>query len=157
MTPKAVPIARLFLSLRFHGVHEFQTPICAMPNEGKTSRRRPDVPAAMAAARFSGPIVTLKIFEDNSLVREAFGEDPGRASVLVIDGGGSMRCAMVGDQLAIWRQEWLGRHRRLRLHPRLGRHQRHRHRRLRPRHASAEEHQEGRPATNECGRQRSAA
>ena len=49
---------------------------------------------------FSGQIVTLKIFEDNSLVREAFGED-GKGKVLVIDGGGSLRCALVGDQLAI--------------------------------------------------------
>ena len=49
---------------------------------------------------FSGQIVTLKIFEDNSLVREAFAED-GKGKVLVIDGGGSMRCALVGDQLAI--------------------------------------------------------
>lgn len=49
---------------------------------------------------FSGEIVTLKIFEDNSLVREAFGES-GKGKVLVIDGGGSLRCALVGDQLAI--------------------------------------------------------
>lgn len=49
---------------------------------------------------FSGRIVTLKLFEDNSLVRTAFAED-GRGKVLVIDGGGSMRCALVGDQLAI--------------------------------------------------------
>jgi len=49
---------------------------------------------------FSGEIVTLKIFEDNSLVREAFAED-GKGKVLVIDGGGSLRCALVGDQLAI--------------------------------------------------------
>ena len=58
---------------------------------------------------FSGEIVTLKIFEDNSLVREAFGED-GTGKVLVIDGGGSMRCALVGDQLAILAQKngWEG-------------------------------------------------
>ena len=49
---------------------------------------------------FSGQIVTLKLFEDNSLVRTAFGED-GKGKVLVIDGGGSLRCALVGDQLAI--------------------------------------------------------
>ena len=49
---------------------------------------------------FSGQIVTLKIFEDNSLVREVFGEN-GQGKVLVIDGGGSLRCALVGDQLAI--------------------------------------------------------
>lgn len=51
-------------------------------------------------SNFSGEIVTLKIFEDNSLVREAFGES-GKGKVLVIDGGGSLRCALVGDQLAI--------------------------------------------------------
>jgi regulator of ribonuclease activity A len=47
---------------------------------------------------FSGRIVTLKLFEDNSLVREALGE-PGQGKVLVVDGGGSLRCALVGDQL----------------------------------------------------------
>ena len=52
---------------------------------------------------FSGEIVTLKIFEDNSLVREAFA-DNGKGKVLVIDGGGSLRCALVGDQLAILAQ-----------------------------------------------------
>jgi hypothetical protein len=41
---------------------------------------------------FSGQIVTLKIFEDNSLVRTAFAEN-GEGKVLVIDGGGSLRCA----------------------------------------------------------------
>lgn len=49
---------------------------------------------------FSGRIATLKLFEDNSLVREALGE-AGAGKVLVIDGGGSLRCALVGDQLAI--------------------------------------------------------
>jgi len=49
---------------------------------------------------FAGRIVTLKLFEDNSLVREVLGE-PGQGKVLVVDGGGSMRCALVGDQLAI--------------------------------------------------------
>ncbi|MGE5470687.1 MAG: ribonuclease E activity regulator RraA [Bacteroidota bacterium] len=58
---------------------------------------------------FSGEIVTLKIFEDNSLVREAVGEK-GQGKVLVIDGGGSLRCALVGDQLAILAQSngWEG-------------------------------------------------
>ncbi len=49
---------------------------------------------------FSGAISTLKVFEDNSLVRSAL-EAPGEGRILVVDGGGSMRCAMVGDQLAI--------------------------------------------------------
>lgn len=48
---------------------------------------------------FGGPISTLKLFEDNSLVRKAF-ESAGNGRVLVIDGGASMRCALVGDQLA---------------------------------------------------------
>lgn len=58
---------------------------------------------------FSGQIVTLKLFEDNSLVRAALGE-PGHGKVLVIDGGGSLRCALVGDQLAILAQKngWEG-------------------------------------------------
>ncbi|MDE3011362.1 MAG: ribonuclease E activity regulator RraA [Pseudomonadota bacterium] len=48
---------------------------------------------------FHGPVVTLKVFEDNSLVRKAL-EAPGQGRVLVVDGGASMRCALVGDQLA---------------------------------------------------------
>lgn len=49
---------------------------------------------------FSGQMVTLKVFEDNSLVRTALAEN-GEGKVLLIDGGGSLRCALVGDQLAI--------------------------------------------------------
>ncbi|KAF9598010.1 hypothetical protein IFM89_023582 [Coptis chinensis] len=47
---------------------------------------------------FFGPIVTLKVFEDNVLVRELL-ETRGEGRVLVIDGGGSMRCALVGGNL----------------------------------------------------------
>jgi regulator of ribonuclease activity A len=49
--------------------------------------------------RFSGKITTIKLFEDNSLVRKQLELD-GSGKVLVIDGGGSLRCALVGDQLA---------------------------------------------------------
>jgi regulator of ribonuclease activity A len=49
--------------------------------------------------RFSGPVSTIKCFEDNSLVRQAVNE-PGDGRVLVVDAGGSMRCAMLGDLLA---------------------------------------------------------
>ena len=49
--------------------------------------------------RFFGQIVTIKAVEDNSLVREQVAE-PGEARVLVVDGGGSMRRAMLGDMLA---------------------------------------------------------
>ena len=48
---------------------------------------------------FGGEIVTLKAFEDNSLVREQVAL-PGEGKVLVVDGGGSMRRAMLGDMLA---------------------------------------------------------
>lgn len=48
---------------------------------------------------FSGKISTIQLFEDNSLVRKQLGLD-GKGKVLVIDGGGSLRCALVGDQLA---------------------------------------------------------
>jgi regulator of ribonuclease activity A len=48
---------------------------------------------------FEGTVVTLKVFEDNSLVRSAL-EEPGDGRVLVVDGGGSLRCALVGDMLA---------------------------------------------------------
>lgn len=50
-------------------------------------------------AAFAGNIVTLKLFEDNSLVRAVLGES-GAGKVLVVDGGGSLRCALLGDQLA---------------------------------------------------------
>ncbi len=50
-------------------------------------------------ARFCGQISTVKCFEDNSLVREAVSSS-GNGQVLVIDGAASMRCALLGDQLA---------------------------------------------------------
>lgn len=50
-------------------------------------------------ADFFGQIVTVKAFEDNSLVAETVNE-PGAGKVLVVDGGGSMRRAMLGDNLA---------------------------------------------------------
>lgn len=49
--------------------------------------------------RFEGKIVTVKAFEDNSLVRQQIFQ-PGIGQVLVVDGGGSMRRAMLGDMLA---------------------------------------------------------
>ena len=52
-----------------------------------------------AHAAFSGKIVTIKCFEDNSLVRDAVAET-GHEKVLVVDGGGSMRRALLGDLLA---------------------------------------------------------
>lgn len=48
---------------------------------------------------FHGQTSTVRCFEDNSLVRAAF-ETHGAGRVLVVDGGGSLRCALIGDQLA---------------------------------------------------------
>lgn len=58
---------------------------------------------------FEGTVVTVKVFEDNSLVRAAL-EEAGEGRVLVVDGGGSMRCALMGDQLAAMAQRngWAG-------------------------------------------------
>lgn len=47
---------------------------------------------------FSGPVSTLQCFEDNSLLRAAL-ESPGAGRVLVVDGGGSLRTALVGGNL----------------------------------------------------------
>lgn len=49
---------------------------------------------------FCGPIKTLKVFEDNALVRATL-ETPGEQRVLVVDGGGSTRCALFGGNLGL--------------------------------------------------------
>jgi len=66
----------------------------------------PDVQVAEPALRdfggassFMGTAVTVKVFEDNALVR-ALLEEPGAGRVLVVDGGGSLRCALFGGALA---------------------------------------------------------
>ena len=62
-----------------------------------------------AKTSFSGHIVTVKCYEDNSLVEEAL-KNNGKESVLVIDAGGSMNCAMLGDKRAAdaINNEWEG-------------------------------------------------
>jgi regulator of ribonuclease activity A len=59
--------------------------------------------------RFCGPVVTVKCFEDNSPVKSTLAE-PGQGRVLVVDAGGSMRCAMLGDLIAAGavEQGWAG-------------------------------------------------
>ena len=49
--------------------------------------------------RFHGPIVTIACFEDNSKLK-ALSLTPGEGRVIVIDGGGSQRCALLGDVIA---------------------------------------------------------
>ena len=48
---------------------------------------------------FSGTISTVRCHEDNVLLKRRLAE-PGEGSVLVVDGGGSFRCALVGDNVA---------------------------------------------------------
>ena len=48
---------------------------------------------------FYGEVVTVKCFEDNSIVKKQVNL-PGEGKVLVVDGGGSMRRALLGDMLA---------------------------------------------------------
>ncbi|MFA5607630.1 MAG: ribonuclease E activity regulator RraA [Leucobacter sp.] len=48
---------------------------------------------------FTGPIRTIRCFQDNALVRETL-SGPGEGAVLVIDGGGSLETALVGDIIA---------------------------------------------------------
>ncbi len=61
------------------------------------------------ATRFSGRATTLQVFEDNVMVRAAL-EQPGHGQVLVIDGGASLRCALVGGQLGALAEKnnWVG-------------------------------------------------
>ncbi|AWJ87101.1 ribonuclease activity regulator protein RraA (plasmid) [Azospirillum sp. TSH58] len=49
--------------------------------------------------KFSGAAVTVKCFEDNSRVKETLGT-PGQGKVLVVDGGGGVRAALMGDLIA---------------------------------------------------------
>lgn len=49
--------------------------------------------------KFCGAIATVKVFEDNALVKAMLAE-PGLGRVLVVDGGGSLRCALMGDLIA---------------------------------------------------------
>ena len=50
-------------------------------------------------AAFGGEIVTVKCHEDNSLVKEQAGQ-AGAGKVMVVDGGGSLRRALLGDMIA---------------------------------------------------------
>ena len=47
-------------------------------------------------ASFGGEVVTVKCYEDNSVVKET-ASTPGHGKVMVVDGGGSLRRALLGD------------------------------------------------------------
>lgn len=48
---------------------------------------------------FGGVVTTVRVLEDNVMV-DAVLQEPGAGRVLVVDGGGSLRCALLGDRLA---------------------------------------------------------
>lgn len=58
---------------------------------------------------FHGPVRTVQTLEDNALIRHLLSA-PGHGSVLVVDGGGSLRAALLGDRLAgmAMDQGWAG-------------------------------------------------
>ena len=60
-------------------------------------------------AAFAGPVTTVKCFEDNTSVKAAV-ESPGHGRVLVVDGAGSLRRALLGGNLgaAAARNGWAG-------------------------------------------------
>lgn len=59
--------------------------------------------------RFSGPARTVRCFEDNALLKSVL-STPGDGAVLVVDGGGSVNTALVGDLIAALAQQngWAG-------------------------------------------------
>ena len=87
----------------------FQTPDLCDENEGKVKVATPMFQAYGGKTRFHGQIQTVKVFEDNVFVRDLLSE-PGTGKVLVVDGGGSLRCALVGDLIAAMAQKngWEG-------------------------------------------------
>ena len=69
----------------------------------------PVFPSYGGRAAFAGPVRTVKCFEDNTSVK-ALLEGPGNGQVLVVDGGGSLRRALVGGNIAAAaaRNGWAG-------------------------------------------------
>jgi regulator of ribonuclease activity A len=80
-------------------IPEFKTTDLCDAYEDKLQVLEPLLKDFGALSAFYGPISTVRCVDDNSLVRSAF-ETQGRGRVLVVDGGGSLRCALIGDQLA---------------------------------------------------------
>lgn len=66
--------------------------------EGETQVLEPGLRHFGGTTAFCGPARTLEVFEDNTLVRDTL-ETDGAGHVLVVDAGGSRRCAVVGGNL----------------------------------------------------------
>lgn len=78
----------------------FQTADLYDAHEGKVQVCLPMFQSYGAKKQFHGSIVTIKCHEDNTLVGDTLRSENGIGKVLVIDGGGSLRCALVGDLIA---------------------------------------------------------
>ncbi len=78
---------------------EFKTTDLCDEHEGAVEVCEPMFRSYGGRRRFAGPASTVSCLDDNSRVREAVGE-PGHGRVLVVDGGGSRQCALLGDLLA---------------------------------------------------------
>lgn len=87
----------------------FKTADLCDSHEGKVKVVTPMFHCYGRNVAFSGKISTVKVFEDNVLVKDALSKD-GTGKVLVVDGGGSVRCALVGGNLTrLARQKgWAG-------------------------------------------------
>ncbi|MFL2547034.1 MAG: ribonuclease E activity regulator RraA [Candidatus Rariloculaceae bacterium] len=77
------------------------TSTCDLYDEYLTDARVPSTVLKHFGGRikFSGIAVTVQCFEDNSRVKE-LAQTPGEGKVMVVDGGGSYQCALVGDVIA---------------------------------------------------------
>ena len=77
----------------------FSTPDLCDENPDRVKVLEPMFTNYGAKTQFYGEAVTIKCFEDNSLVK-AQAAEPGKGKVMVVDGGGSKRCALLGDMIA---------------------------------------------------------
>lgn len=71
----------------------------ALFDSGELQVIEPELRAFGARGRFCGAARTIKLFEDNSVLAQAV-KEPGEGKVLVVDAGGSTRCAVLGGNLA---------------------------------------------------------
>jgi regulator of ribonuclease activity A len=67
--------------------------------DGRVQVLHPGLIALGQTRAFAGEVVTLKLFEDNSLLAELV-KLPGAGRVIVVDAGGSLRCGVFGGNLA---------------------------------------------------------
>lgn len=79
-------------------------------NEGKVHVALPIFQSYGLKKQFYGQIYTVKCFEDNTPVGDTLRNMNGKGKVLVVDGEGSLRCALLGDMLAeaAIKNEWEG-------------------------------------------------